>query len=80
LAGLLGLAFHELKVRAAMRAFFDVLMTLKPQMIMVYVTSLVTASKERQTGAKSCKAGKVFDYVFEGRPRPLFICPHQQGD
>ena len=42
-----------------MRAFFDVLMTLKPQMIMVYVTSLVTASKERQTGAKSCKAGKV---------------------
>jgi hypothetical protein len=49
-------------------------------MIMVYVTSLVTASKERQTGVKSCKAGKVFDYVFEGRPRPLFICPHQQGD
>ena len=26
---------------------------------MMYVTSLVTASKERQTGAKSCKAGKV---------------------
>jgi hypothetical protein len=27
---LLGLAFHELKVRAAMRAFFDVLMTVIP--------------------------------------------------
>ena len=26
---------------------------------MMYVTSLVTASKERQTGAKSCKAGKL---------------------
>jgi hypothetical protein len=25
---------------------------------MMCVTSLVTASKERQTGAKSCKAGK----------------------
>jgi hypothetical protein len=30
-------------------------------MIMMYVTSLVTASKERQTGAKSCKAGKLHD-------------------
>jgi len=40
-------------VRAAMRA------SLKPQMIMMCVTSLVTASKERQTGAKSCKAGKL---------------------
>jgi hypothetical protein len=28
-------------------------------MIMMCVTSLVTASKERQTGAKSCKAGKL---------------------
>jgi hypothetical protein len=28
---------------------------------MMYVTSLVTASKERQTGAKSCKAGKLND-------------------
>src|SRR4029450_7250926 len=27
-------------------------------MTMMCVTSLVTASKERQTGAKSCKAGK----------------------
>jgi hypothetical protein len=26
---------------------------------MMCVTSLVTASKERQTGAKSCKAGKL---------------------
>jgi hypothetical protein len=30
LAGLLGLAFHELKVRAAIRAFFDVLMMVIP--------------------------------------------------
>jgi hypothetical protein len=29
-AGLLGLAFHESKVRAAMRAFFDVLMMVIP--------------------------------------------------
>jgi hypothetical protein len=28
-------------------------------MIMMWVTSFVTASKERQTGAKSCKAGKL---------------------
>jgi hypothetical protein len=28
-------------------------------MIMMCVTSLVTANKERQTGAKTCKAGKV---------------------
>ena len=28
---------------------------------MMCVTSLVTASKERQTGAKSCKAGKLHD-------------------
>jgi hypothetical protein len=33
--------------------------SLKPQMIMMCVTSLVTASKECQTGAKSCKAGKM---------------------
>jgi hypothetical protein len=30
---------------------------------MMCVTSLVTASKERQTGAKSCKAGKLHSAV-----------------
>jgi hypothetical protein len=46
---------------AAMRAIFDLLMmvVLRCWMTMMCVMSFVTASKERQTSAKSCKAGKV---------------------
>jgi hypothetical protein len=36
-------------------------------MIMMCVTSLVTASKERQTGAKSCKAVKLHGALISAR-------------
>ena len=45
-----------------MSAIFDVLMmvhSIKPRMTMMCVSSPVTASKARQIGAKTCKAGKL---------------------